>query len=392
MRRASRNFLSGILESYGSSHPLQPYDFGEKVLVSPPNQFNMHSYGGYLRLYPNTVAVLYSPTGTSDAYRKGGMLYLNQGVYTVRYVDIRQQTTSISNIQANSTDAWHVNLALDFTWEVLNPIELVTMRDPYETLTRLCQDAAIHYIQTQSFEKLIPTPNKRPIKPETPVQQIRAYSEKEIADSVLVLLRSNPALRAFRFITVNLRDRRGDPRQTEAIQAAMVKNTEIIQEKLNEIEQTNYELEALQKQMPVKKAEESIMVQDAHADRMQRQEAEELSAYEADLERRIIEITKPVREIQIELQNKSREQQISLDRYMRWLEVTAAAYHDLSVVLTQAQMTPGLVQSLENNKAFEQFQNAFSFIKSNNPIDSTPSSEGELHRILPPIDIDDLKD
>jgi len=142
----------------------------------------------------------------------------------------------------------------------------------------------------------------------------------------------------------------------------------------------------------VKKAEESIMVQDAHADRMQRQEAEELSAYEADLERRIIEITKPVREIQIELQNKSREQQISLDRYMRWLEVTAAAYHDLSVVLTQAQMTPGLVQSLENNKAFEQFQNAFSFIKSNNPIDSTPSSEGELHRILPPIDIDDLKD
>jgi hypothetical protein len=377
-------FISDWARNKALNAPIQPYTFKEHELVSEPIQFSMPCYGAYLRVPANTEIALFSPNGQIQMYQQGGMLFLERAKYLIRYVNKQQHTDTFWRIETEALDSWKVSISLDVTWEIKDTNKIVKMKDPFHRLESLCRDAAMHFIQKNTFDSLIPNPHNNNNPPIT---------ETEITQSILQIIEKNPALEAFHIIQINLKDRHGDPRIKERIQDGLVEQTSEIQSLRNQVERLKMQLQVSQEEKKLLQEREGVLVQQAHIERKVEEEQLQLTLTRAQLEARIAEIMRPVYEQTIALEQLKNTQQFDRDQVMTARRLYVTAFQSFAQVIAQAQLTPGLQQSLENSKAFDQFQKAFSSLSGLPNLDQEEEGvdkKSSTSRILPVIDLDDL--
>lgn len=348
MAKSYRQFIrSDLVEYRGTSRPPETYPFPEDAVVSKSIPLRMKSCGAYLRIPINTCAVLNLLDTSTEVIEKGGMIYRETGNYTVRYVDLREFSRRLEPIGAESSDGWFVKLVVELTWKIFRPLEIAKMDQPLKRLDDLCKAAVVHFIQTHRFDEVVP------------LQGGSSLPETTVASAILKLLRENPALTAFQFISLNLLERVGDRRRTEKLQAGLLKQTETEQSLKNQITQLTLELDVTRQKLQLALENEKVMVQVAHAERMQDEEKLRIEATKARQTADIWETLRQATQQMIELRQLSASQQLDQQRIIRMMELSSDAFRDFAQVIAQAQLTPGLQQSLENSKAFEYLQNAF---------------------------------
>lgn len=253
--------ISSIKHYLGRNRPVVLPNFPNDEVVSRPLQINVAMGGEFLPVPAYTEAVVNAPSGISRSYKQGSMLLGETGTYTICYVDMRQHTTQISGIQARSRDSLTVTLSVDVTWQVGNPVALVYIDRAVAQLRQQVSAAAQNYILVHEFAELVPTPDTR------------ALPEAEIAAALLREMQASAALSSFRFISLKVRDRHGDPNladQFQAVQAQRAHERAALQAKIQELQQQldvtraqmQTRIQELEMQPGVARAEQQTKIQE----------------------------------------------------------------------------------------------------------------------------------
>ncbi len=175
--------LSQIEENEGQTHPPVPYPLHDDLVVSEPVKVVMRSWGAYIYPFINTAQILHHPNGISERINHSGMIYnLDEGVYSVVYVDLCEFTHPIMPITTTSADGWRVTLNVNITWKVADPYVIASMKDPVQRLTDQVHSAVTHYVHSKTFAQLVPMPGGHPL------------SEHFIIAEILDLLLGDPSL------------------------------------------------------------------------------------------------------------------------------------------------------------------------------------------------------
>ncbi len=278
--------LSQIEENEGQTHPPVPYPLHDNLVVSEPVKVVMRSWGAYVYPYINTAQILYHPNGISAKLDRSGMIYgLDEGVYSIVYVDLCEFTHPIMPITTTSVDGWRVTLNVNITWKVGNPYLIASMKDPVQRLTDQIHSDVTHYIHSKTFVQLVPMPGGHPL-PET-----------FIISEILDLLLEDPALRyGYEIIGVTIRDRTGDPRMNQTIHDAILRNTELTQAQNVEIERLRRELDVQQQRLLYTQKHGDVKCATARAEVKEEAEKLRLQAHQADTEALIWARLKHVKE------------------------------------------------------------------------------------------------
>ena len=376
--------LSSLIKSnvinQGRNRPVVQLSLPENEVITPivPLIIPWDKY--YLNVPPTSNAILTSPDGRQLIYNMGGYLDLQQGSYGVQFIDMSQRLTRLHNVNASSSDAWDVTLDLDITWQVGNPLQLANISHPIHTLIDLCRAATVNFIQTQTHDRLVPA------------SDMVTMSEVEIANGILERLAKNPALGGFRFININIPKRQGDAQRMEKIQQSMVKQTEAQRDLRVQIEKLKSDLEVTQSKLAVAEQQEHLAVQEARVNRMRIEEESKVAITQAELQKKVSEIMYSVQHQTVEIQQMSAAQQLQQEQFLKTLEVSRDALTQFASVVMQAQMTPGLAQTVDPS-VFEVFARAMEALSRAAPLLNMPDSQPVAsHDILPPVNVKNLKD
>ncbi len=327
MNAQSAPILGFVTEYFGRQRSVKPAQFADNELIKPITPLKTYFlFGAYLNLPPNVAAVVTYTDGQQTMFRTGGLLTLPPGSYGLQYVDIRQQRTYLPDVRADTLDAWQVTLALDITWQVRTPLQIVTTNRPYQALINECRAAAINFIQSRNHDKLIPAREGTPLE------------DTEISEAILNQLRASPTLNGFHIYGIKVLERRGDPLRLDKIRESNVEQTKYQQALLVENEKLKLELQKLQQQVSLTQQRGEVAMQEARA-------SQQVSKAQAESQADVSDILLRMRRQAIELENLSREQKFEQEKFLKGLDTIS----QFASMFTQLQMTPGLQRSMDDN-------------------------------------------
>jgi len=188
--RQTISLISLLVELWGRWRPVEDILFGENELVKPLRQLKIPWYGAYLNMPAAVSAVISSPEGKQVVFASGGLLNLPEGIYGLKYVDMKQRSTYISNIQIKSKDAWQVSVDLEAIWRVNDPILITNTQNPLLNLVDICRSTSVDVIQSYPHDGVVASPEVEPIQ------------ESKLSNKILERLNNRLDLRGFHFISV----------------------------------------------------------------------------------------------------------------------------------------------------------------------------------------------
>ena len=375
--QAQRDIVSVIVEYFGRRKGAPNRNFTETKLIDMPHDpIKIRLNCAYLRIPAGAAALLISPDNELIEYEKGGMLYLQSGNYKVVYVDLRQRTTTLHRVSGVTKDGLNVLLAVQITWRVIDATEVYNIQEPSRVaaLKKHCEAAVKNFVRGTTHSIFAASPDGEPVE------------EEVIENGILNILRRNSAISGYDFIGVNLLLREGDKEISSSIRGAIRQKTQIEKETVVELQVMKGQLELIKQGIALAQQRQELVKEKTEISQREAVVMAETKAKVADI------LNKYQRE-QIELQQFAKSQDMKQEQKLAMIEAMKDVLSDMAGVISQAQLTPGLQNSLDQNQLDAMKEIAFSFssfINEESKGDGFGNDDDfdDMDDILPVIDLD----
>lgn len=288
------------IEFQGRQNEPPPIDFGETSILTQPTAFRVWLFGGYyLPLPAMTAAIVTSPSGQKMVFSEGGYKNLQNGAYTLQYVDLHKRTLTFS-ITDTTLDGSKVSLAVSMNYKVHDPVEIANIAKPLDAFLAACEAAIRKVIKTHNHHEIIGEPDNE-----------RILSDDVIFKSVKEQVGKNQACRAFLLMDVVIKERVGDPKIIALQQQISVQEKESVIQREGVVQQQ--EIAEEQQGLALIKAETESLIQELQA------------TTEADRS----EILERARRLSVELETLPRLAEWQNAQVMRKLDVIEKALETL---------------------------------------------------------------
>ena len=148
------------IEYWGKRRPPQPITFQENEVVVRGNGFRVGDFTGavYLNVDPNVFTVLTTSDGNLLQV-PGGYNRLEPGFYLRHYVDKRTRTITLEKVTATTLDGAMTSITLTISYNVTDPIRVMKLSQPVETLLTLVRIDAGEYIKKHTHDQIVSNEN-----------------------------------------------------------------------------------------------------------------------------------------------------------------------------------------------------------------------------------------
>jgi hypothetical protein len=321
-------------EFWGRRKIVPPIPFTETSILTEPSAFRVGAAGHYLPLPPNTAGIITSSTGQKQIIVEGGFFELEEGAYTIQYIDLSERSYTFSRIAASTTDGFEVSLTISITYKINDPAQTIPVSSPLQTLFTVCTGAAKNYISTHRHDELIGEDNDAYI----PDSHITQHIREKIAFN-------HVCSRAFWLIDVVIVERYGSLEINRKKQKRIVQATENLTQEENLIQQQ-------------KIAEQSRKLELANAEQEQK-----IRALRAEGEAIQSEILERTNRLRIELETMRKLPDMQNEQVLRKI----AALENVLEVITQAQKTSGLSSGMNEERLLESFSKSLAEVQNAAP-------------------------
>jgi hypothetical protein len=220
--------------------------------MTQPITFNVGTPGHYLPLPPLTAAIVSSSTGQKQVFTEGGYKDLEEGAYTIQYVDLSERFIDFPRISASTKDGSDVSLRISITYKINDPSQIINVTTPLQSMFSVCEAAIQNFIVTHHHDELISEPGNE--------QFIADY---KIVQHIKEQIAMSQACRAFWVMDVIIKERYGNP------EIGRVKHKRLVQEKQSLTKKEGVQQEQIiaeeQKKLEKTKAEQESMVKEIQA-------------------------------------------------------------------------------------------------------------------------------
>ena len=194
----------------------QLISFNEMAILTETTAFRIGTRGYYLSLPSMTAAIITSPTSSKRVFKEGGYKDLEEGAYTIQYVDLSERYVDLPRVTAATTQGSEVSLTVSMNYKVNDPSQIITVAEPLKTLLSVCEAAIKNYIITHRHDELISEPGSD-----------QFIYDNEIIQHIKEQVAMNQACRAFWVMNVIIKERYGNP------EIGSLKHKDLVQEKSN---------------------------------------------------------------------------------------------------------------------------------------------------------------
>jgi hypothetical protein len=310
---------------------------GEDIYVSNSLSRSITLTSGfYLPLPPNAFGVVIFPDGTSQNM-EGGVHEVPPGLYKLQYVDKHEHLEFTSPISEMTTDGEKLTLKVIFRYRVVDPIVVLRIEKPVETLIEHIESDVAQYIRTHDHTDI-------------------ADSAENNLDSKLLSFftqrhnRRFPLSKAFIITGIELKDFTGD---NEYVQMRRKARMDERQNKI-EKEQVGYQQELGVLKAQYKAENERNMAE--HTAELKKKAAEhkaEIEKMEARHEKETKEILHQVRLREIELDDKRKHLQRRENEFFKAIDAISATFssgHPMnpSIIKTMTDLVAALREEIDN--------------------------------------------
>lgn len=330
--------------------------FGAQVITPPTSFITGRLDADYLYVYPDCAAVLTAPDGERSVVSRGGYVDLPGGVYTLQYVDQRKHLTSLPVVSARSADGPQVGLSINLSWQVIDPLLVMSIDQPINVLMASATTAIKSFIQSHKHDELAQGQERTRIDEAV----IKRYITHEIGQ--------NQACKGFAIIDVQVTSRQGDPALLEIQQARLV------QEK-----KTSTEKDKLQQEKELVDQKELLLRRQAETNKMQVEQEAELAKMRDEFAVQRAELHYQMDVLQAEIE---RLRKIPDHQHEEVMESIRARAHALEALL-QGLASKGFILNGDEARVIEGITRA---MPDSSAATSTPLTmlSASLNRLMPP--------
>ena len=151
----NRSFAQKWNEFWGRQSAMEPIPFTDTAILTQPITINVGFLGYYLRLPPNTAAIIRSATDQAFVFTEGGHKNLQEGAYTLQYVDMSERFFTFSRVSAPALDSSEIFLTVSIFYKITEPTLIVNNPNPLTALFAICEGAIKNFIVTHRYDELI---------------------------------------------------------------------------------------------------------------------------------------------------------------------------------------------------------------------------------------------
>lgn len=142
-------------EFWGRKSVMEPIPFTETSIMTQPVSINVGFFGYFLRLPPNSAAIIRSSTDQTHVFTEGGYIDLQEGAYTLQYIDTSDRFFTFTQISAPTLDTDYVSMTLSIFYKITDPSLLKNNPTPLRALFVVCEGAIKNFIATHRYNELI---------------------------------------------------------------------------------------------------------------------------------------------------------------------------------------------------------------------------------------------
>jgi hypothetical protein len=248
----NRSLVQKWNEFWGRKIVMDPIPFTETALLTQPVPINVGYLGYYLRLPPNTAAIIRSATDQTYVYTEGGHQRLQEGGYTLQYIDMSERFYTFPRISAPALDSNEVSLIISIFYKVNDPVLIKNNPTPLKALFSVCEGALKNFIVTHRYDQLIGE-----------IDNQEFIADPYIAQHIKEQVAFKDACRAFWLKDVIIEERLG------SYELARKKQDRIVQEKQSQIQREGVTqqrgIAEEQKELERIRAEKDVMVKEMQA-------------------------------------------------------------------------------------------------------------------------------
>jgi hypothetical protein len=254
----NRSFAQRWNEFWGRQSAMEPIPFTDTSILTQPISINVGFFGYFLRLPPNTAAIIRSATDQASVFIEGGHKNLQEGAYTLQYVDMSERFFTFSKVSAPALDSSEILLTVSIFYKITDPTLIINNPSPLTALFAICEGAIKNFIVTHRYDELIgERENENFIADPQIVQHIR----EEVA--------LKHAGRAFWLKDVIIEERYGNPELANLKHQHLVKKGQKLIEREGVIQ--DQEIAAEEKILAQTKAETDNLIKEMQSRREARQ-------------------------------------------------------------------------------------------------------------------------
>lgn len=196
------SLISWWLEYRGRNQLAEAYAFSNHEIISPGVEYQASFLFPriYLNLHPTLYALCISPDGEKQIIKGGLNPPFRTGRYVVHYIDKTDRQSELLKVTENTKDAARISLALKIIYRISNPLNVLDIQKPVETLYSQIQADLKEYIRTRNYEDLIGGDNGGVIDSDLVTRYIKQQHSVRY-----------PINQLFSIIDVIIQEKEGDP-------------------------------------------------------------------------------------------------------------------------------------------------------------------------------------
>jgi len=248
----NRSFVQKWNEFWGRKSVLEPIPFTETSILTQPVSINVGYFGYYLRLPPNTAAIIRSATDQTYVFTEGGQKDLQEGAYTLQYIDTSDRFFTFPRVSAPALDSTEVSLSISIFYKLNDPALIKNNPTPLKALFSICEGAIKNFIVTHRYDQLIGEKDNQ--------QFIADY---HIIQHLKEQVALKDACKAFWLKDVIIEERLGSFEMTRLKQNRLVQENQSLIQREGVIQQQ--EIAEQQKILEKTRAEQDVMIKEMQA-------------------------------------------------------------------------------------------------------------------------------
>lgn len=331
MSQENRNsFIRNWLEFWGRRRIIEPIPFTDLAILTEPVSLMIGASGDYVPLPPNTAGIIVSSTGQKQVIVQGGFYELEEGAYTIQYLDLRERSYTFERISASTKDGFGISFTVSILYKVEDPVQIIPVSTPLQSLFTVCTGAVNNYITTHRHEELIGQENDAYIPDRHIIQHVK--------DKVAF----NHVCRAFRLIDVVIVERHGSPEMNKIKQERVVQATENLTLEENYIQKQRVETE--RRKIDVANAEQDGLIK----------------VIQAQAEARQSVILEDANRLRVELENLRKLPDIQHEQVLRKIDTLEKALE----ALIRAYIESGFSRGLNEGNVIESFSKSLADVQN----------------------------
>jgi hypothetical protein len=324
----ARLILPVLERIFGPPPPMKEPVFPNDQILTPVYNYRAGFISqNYLYVFPLAAAIVNTQSGKLLWLKEGGYPNLPMGTHKLQYVDMHERTLVLSKVCGKSAEGSDVCLSVAFTWQVSDPLVVVSMQDPIGTLRVACEAAVKGLMRSYPHDQLVC------------VQDTSLIPDTTIARTIAHQLVQNQACRGFTMLNIAIIEREGDPSML-AIQ----------EQRRLQLRRTQSEVESLAQQQKIVEQRKALKATEGEVDQQNKEIETRLAKMQAQFEAEKAEIMIKAQALVTSLELWRQQPERLQGQAMRGLDVRLEAIK----ALIEAQKAGGFPRNTEDLTIIQQ--------------------------------------